>query len=233
MNRVKVAPTLACADLMNVARDIFVLDKCGVDTYHVDIMDGVFVPNYCLSWDFIRSIKEITSTPVDIHLMTTSVDRDIDIAVSLGIEGIAFHMEVPGDIGERLKRIKSHGIKAGLAICPETGISALEKYLPTLDYVLLMGVRPGFSGQRFLEETFERLQNLSEVRCNQDLSFEIYVDGGITNEIGGKCTSLGADILVAGKPSIFRTKGMLESLTEEFRKAIEKRMIANTVKIVD
>lgn len=213
----KIAPTLACCNLMNVEDDIKIMDSCNVDTYHVDIMDGSFVPNYCLSWDFVRALKSITSTPIDIHLMTLNTDRDIDTAISLSVSGIAFHVEVDGDERERLSRIRDNGIKAGLAVSPETPISSIEQYLSELDYVLLMGVKPGFSGQKFLDATYSRIENLSSIREKNDLSFEIYVDGGISNEIGHECARLGSDILVAGKPSIFRTLGKLKEQTEEFR----------------
>lgn len=213
----KIAPTLACCALMNVEDDIKIMDSCNVDTYHVDIMDGSFVPNYCLSWDFVRALKSITSTPIDIHLMTLNTDRDIDTAISLSVSGIAFHVEVEGNVSERLSRISDNGIKAGLAVSPETSISSIEQYLSELDYVLLMGVKPGFSGQKFLDATYSRIANLSSIREKNDLSFEIYVDGGISNEIGHECARLGSDILVAGKPSIFRTLGKLKEQTEEFR----------------
>ena len=213
----KIAPTLACCALMNVEDDIKIMDSCNVDTYHVDIMDGSFVPNYCLSWDFVRALKSITSTPIDIHLMTLNIDRDIDTAISLSVSGIAFHVEVEGNVSERLSRISDNGIKAGLAVSPETSISSIEQYLSELDYVLLMGVKPGFSGQKFLDATYSRIANLSSIREKNDLSFEIYVDGGISNEIGHECARLGSDILVAGKPSIFRTLGKLKEQTEEFR----------------
>ena len=217
MKHSKIAPTLACCNLMNVEDDIKIMDSCNVDTYHVDIMDGSFVPNYCLSWDFVRALKSITSTPIDIHLMTLNTDRDIDTAISLSVSGIAFHVEVEGDVRERLSRIRDNGIKAGLAVSPETPISSIEQYLSELDYVLLMGVKPGFSGQKFLDATYSRIENLSSIREKNDLSFEIYVDGGISNEIGHECARLGSDILVAGKPSIFRTLGKLKEQTEEFR----------------
>lgn len=213
----KIAPTLACCNLMNVEDDIKIMDSCNVDTYHVDIMDGSFVPNYCLSWDFVRALKSITSTPIDIHLMTLNTDRDIETAISLSVSGIAFHVEVEGDVRERLSRIRDNGIKAGLAVSPETSISSIEQYLSELDYILLMGVKPGFSGQKFLDATYSRIENLNTLREKNDLSFEIYVDGGISNEIGHECARLGSDILVAGKPSIFRTLGKLKEQTEEFR----------------
>ncbi len=217
MKHSKIAPTLACCNLMNVEDDIKIMDSCNVDTYHVDIMDGSFVPNYCLSWDFVRSLKSITSTPIDIHLMTLNTDRDIDTAINISVSGIAFHVEVEGDVRERLSRIRDNGIKAGLAVSPETSISSIEQYLSELDYVLLMGVKPGFSGQKFLDATYSRIENLNSIREKNDLSFEIYVDGGISNEIGHECARLGSDILVAGKPSIFRTLGKLKEQTAEFR----------------
>ena len=120
-----IAPTLACADLMNVSKDIQILDEMGVCTYHIDIMDGNFVPNYCLSFDFIRQLRNITDTPIDVHLMTTEVDRDIDISLSLGVEGIAFHIEASGDTRERLLRIQIYSIL--LLLRTESSILSMKK----------------------------------------------------------------------------------------------------------
>ena len=215
-----IAPTLACADLMNVSKDIQILDEMGVCTYHIDIMDGNFVPNYCLSFDFIRQLRNITNTPIDVHLMTTEVDRDIDISLSLGVEGIAFHIEASGDTRERLLRIQKCGVKAGIVINPETQVSSIFPYIDNIDYVLMMGVKPGFSGQKFINDTFEKVKELNEYRKQNERSFLIYVDGGITNEIGKVLAELGADLLVAGKPSIYRDKGKLREQTQEFYSAI-------------
>lgn len=215
-----IAPTLACADLMNVSKDIQILDGMGVCTYHIDIMDGNFVPNYCLSFDFIRQLRNITNTPIDVHLMTTEVDRDIDISLSLGVEGIAFHIEASGDTRERLLRIQKCGVKAGIVINPETQVSSIFPYIDNIDYVLMMGVKPGFSGQKFINDTFEKVKELNEYRKQNERSFLIYVDGGITNEIGKVLADLGADLLVAGKPSIYRDKGKLREQTQEFYSAI-------------
>ena len=215
-----IAPTLACADLMNVSKDIQILDEMGVCTYHIDIMDGNFVPNYCLSFDFIRQLKNITDTPIDVHLMTTEVDRDIDISLSLGVEGIAFHIEASGDTRERLLRIQKCGVKAGIVINPETQVSSIFPYIDNIDYVLMMGVKPGFSGQKFINDTFEKVKELNKYREQNERSFLIYVDGGITNEIGKVLAELGADLLVAGKPSIYRNNGKLREQTQEFSSAI-------------
>ena len=215
MKKTKIGPTLACADLMNVEKDIKTLDSIGVDTYHIDIMDGNFVPNYCLSWDFVRGLKEITMTPIDIHLMTENVDRDIDTALSLGISAIAFHIE-KGNVEKRIERIKKEGVKAGLAISPDTDLDQLLPFLPLVDYILLMGVKPGFSGQSFITDTYSKIEKLSKKREENNLNYEIYVDGGIDNDNALQCRNMGADILVAGKLCIFRDKGQLENQTREF-----------------
>lgn len=210
MNKVKIGPTLACADLMNMERDVNILDHCRVNTYHIDIMDGDFVHNYCLSWDFVRSLRNITKTPIDIHLMTLSLERDIRTAFSLSIQAIAFHIEAAREETlEFLSLIKNNGVRAGLAVSPDTSIDSIEKYMTELDYVLVMGVKPGFSGQKFIEDTYSRVSRLDAIRRSADLSFEIYVDGGITEEIGKELVKRGTDSIVAGMPTIFREKGKL------------------------
>lgn len=224
MNRIKIAPTLACSDLMNVGKEIRILDKCNVDTYHIDIMDGNFVPNYCLSWDFIRALKAVTDTPIDIHLMTCNLDRDIETAIKMNVDGIAFHMEAAvEEVGNYLRRIRKEKTKAGLAISPETPVESIRKYLIDVDYILLMGVTPGFSGQQFIDKTFERISRLSDIRSLYKLEYEIYVDGGITNDIARECMNRGADIIVAGMPTIYRERGRLEELTQELQLFLDRR----------
>ena len=151
--------------------------------------------------------------------MTENVDRDINTAISLGVWGIAFHYET-GKVEERLHLIKRENIKAGLAVCPETDISLVFPYLDKLDYILIMGVKPGFSGQSFIPASYSRIKALSSIRKERGLDFEIYVDGGIDNENGPKCKEKGADILVAGKLCIFRDKRKLEKQTKEFISAL-------------
>lgn len=115
-----IAPTLACADLLHLGDVVSLLDRIGIDSYHMDVMDGNFVPNYCMSWDVVRQLKAVTRTPVDIHLMVRNIDRDIDIALALGCEAIAFHVEQEGDIMSRIDRIHQKHSLAGIAVSPGT-----------------------------------------------------------------------------------------------------------------
>lgn len=221
MNKVKIAPTLACADLMNTERDVRILDRCGIDTYHVDIMDGTFVPNYCLSWDFVKSLRKVTDKPIDVHLMTVNLKRDIETSLSLPLQAVAFHTEAAGsDTPAYISMIKKNGIKAGFALSPSTPLEDVEKYLEEADYILVMGVKPGFSGQAFLPETLTRVSKLDEIRREKGLSYEIYVDGGITSDIAVELKKRGADTIVAGMPTIFREKGKLKELTEELKRVL-------------
>lgn len=214
--KVKILPTLACADYLNLASQIMVLDSYHVDSYHIDIMDGNFVPNYCLNWDYVAQLRAFTKTEIDVHLMVENVERDIVRGLTTGIDSLAFHIESDVDIDAMLRIIRDSHVKAGLAISPETPIENLNPYLSALDYVIIMGVKPGFSGQQFKVQTYERISDMKCIRDKQNLGFEIWVDGGIDFENGRECIEDGADGLVAGALCIFRKEKSLEAMTEKF-----------------
>ncbi len=219
-SKIKILPTLACADYLNLASQIRILDSYHVDSYHIDIMDGNFVPNYCLNWDYVTQLRAFTDTEIDVHLMVENVERDIKRGIRTGINSLAFHIESDVDAKAMLSIIRESQVKAGLAISPETPLEKLNPYLDTLDYVIIMGVKPGFSGQQFKIQTYERIFDLKCIRDKQNLGFEIWVDGGIDFVNGRECRLQGADGLVAGALCIFKKEKSLEVLTEKFLSAL-------------
>lgn len=200
----KIAPSLACGNPLDMRMDIEVLDSYHVDFFHADIMDGHFVPNYCLSFEHVKAIKEISKTPIDVHLMTTHVERDVDRSIQAGASQISFHVEIPGNHMKLLERIRDKGAKAALSINPETPVQVLEAYFDVLDCINVMAVKPGFAGQAFLEQTYRKVYKLAKMKETKNASFLICVDGGIDFGNGVSCLKAGADMLVAGKLCVYR-----------------------------
>ena len=218
----EVYPTLACADYLDLGRDIHILDGLGAASYHIDIMDGNFVPNYCLNFDYLKAVRKATRTPCDVHLMTTEVERDILRSIDSGAGAVAFHVERDDlDIYRLLSLIRGYGCRAGLAISPSSPLAAIADYLPYLDYVILMAVSPGFSGQQFLEGAYERIRALSALRDESGLTFKIVVDGGIDFDNASLCVDAGADCLVGGALCIFAGKDGLEDDARRFFRLLE------------
>ena len=218
----EVYPTLACADYLNLGRDISMLDGLGAASYHIDIMDGNFVPNYCLNFDYLKAVKKASSTPCDVHLMTTEVERDIMRSLDSGADAVAFHAERDDlDIRHLLALIRGRGCRAGLAVSPSSPLDILADHLSCLDYVLVMAVTPGFSGQSFLEGTYERIRALAAMRDDMDTAFKIVVDGGIDFDNAPLCADAGADCLIGGALCIFSGRNGLESDARRFFRLLE------------
>ena len=220
--RTAVLPSLACSDYLNLGKDIEILDRVGISGYHIDIMDGHFVSNYCLNFDYLRAVKSITDTPCDVHLMTVNVERDSALCLEAGADSICFHVECGcQNIETLLGRIKNCGVKAGLAINPRSPISMLNPFLPIVDYVLIMAVPPGFSGQSFISSVHEKILGLSDLRKKTGMEFGIVVDGGISSDNATKCVEEGADALVAGALCIFSGKRGLAEDARHFMELLE------------
>ena len=180
----------------DVVRDLKLLDMTDTDYVHVDVMDGKFVPNKTMPFSEMKNIGKYTSKRLDIHLMVEDPSKYIPLYASLNAEYIAFHVEVDEDIEESLKMIRNYSIKAGLAIKPETKISELVPYLPYLDLVLVMSVEPGAVGQKFIEGTEDKINELRELLDTYHSQAVINVDGGINDVTCKKCYN--ADIVASG-----------------------------------
>ena len=194
----KIAPSILAADFGNLSRDCEIIDKSNADWLHLDVMDGLFVPNISFGMPIVSSIKKITKKPLDVHLMIIKPERYIDKFIEIGSDILTVHIEATMEMDNILDKIKKSSIKSGIAINPDTPINKLEDYINKVDLICLMGVHAGFGGQKFIEKTFDRLIELKGLINLKDSSTLIEIDGGVDNFNSQKLKSLGADILVAG-----------------------------------
>lgn len=203
-----VSPSILSADFANLERDVKKVEKAGADWIHIDVMDGHFVPNISIGVPVVKSVKKVTSLPLDVHLMIENPQKYIKAFKDAGADIITFHVEATGDVMGVIKLIKSLGIKAGLSIKPKTESKHIFEFLPYLDLLLVMTVEPGFGGQEFMHDC---AQKIAEIRQQAPDNLIIQVDGGINNVTGHICTSLGANSLVAGN-YIFGHESMTKAI---------------------
>lgn len=194
----KVSPSILNSDYLNLTESLEKLEAAGTDLLHIDVMDGQFVPNISFGVPVIKSIKEHTKLPLDIHLMiagntTASLEAFAEFA-----EYITLHVEAGFDLEEKLKYIRSLGVKPCVSLNPTTDIKEVYPYLPLVDMVLVMSVQPGFGAQKFIDTTPDKIRALSTEIKRQNLNVEIEVDGGINEQTAVLCAEAGATVLVAG-----------------------------------
>ena len=206
---IKVSPSILAADFGNIERECNLIDKSGADWFHLDVMDGIFVPNISFGMPVVKAIRKMTSKPLDVHLMITEPERYIEKFIEIGSDIISFHIEATNKLEENINLIKSNNVKVGIAINPDTPIDRLIDIINKIDLVCLMGVFPGFAGQKFIRNTFDRLKELKKLIIDNNSKALIEVDGGVNVDNYMELRSLGADVLVAGS-YIFKSKDYKE-----------------------
>jgi ribulose-phosphate 3-epimerase len=193
-----VAPSLLAADFLHLESDVDMLQRSEADWIHLDIMDGVFVPNISFGFPVINRLKEVTQKPLDVHLMIVRPEKFIDEVAAAGAAFMNVHYEACTHLHRVVEEIRKKGMKPAVTLNPHTPVAALEDILPDLDMVLLMSVNPGFGGQRFIEQSVRKTAMLKEMILRRNASALIEVDGGVNMETGKRLVAAGADALVAG-----------------------------------
>ncbi|GAY77581.1 ribulose-phosphate 3-epimerase [Sporolactobacillus inulinus] len=214
----KIGPSLMCADLAHLADDISQLDEAGVDFYHLDVMDGQFVSNFTIGPDLIKTIRSLTNKPLDAHLMIQNPERYIDLFSDCGVDMLSIHAEATDNIQGTLAKIKQLGMKAGLALNPATPLTVLDYVYDVVDYVVIMTVNPGFSGQKFIPATYQKIAQLHERIQKQERTIEIEVDGNIGKATIPTCKENGATLYICGTSSIFHNRGTRQENVAQTRK---------------
>lgn len=193
-----LAPSVLAADFANLQRDIEMINASDADWFHLDIMDGVFVPNISFGMPVIKSIAQHAKKPLDVHLMIIDPDRYIETFANLGTDNLTVHYEACTHLHRTLQAIKATGMTAGVAINPHTSISLLEDVIKDIDVVCVMSVNPGFGGQSFIENTYKKVTALKALIKANNAIAKIEIDGGVTDKNAKQLVGAGADILVAG-----------------------------------
>lgn len=213
MKNTLIAPSMLSADFSNLKRDIEMINSSNADLFHLDIMDGVFVPNISYGFPVIKSIAKYAQKPLDAHLMIVNPDRYIEEFCKIGVEYLSVHIEACTHLHKTLQNISSFGVKAGVAINPHTSVSSLEEIIDFAHFILVMSVNPGFGGQSFIETSYRKIDQIKELITKRGLSVLIEVDGGVNKENAPLLIDSGADILVAGN-SVFGSNDPLVAINQ-------------------
>ena len=213
MKRHLIAPSVLAADFSNLQRDIEMINESEADWFHIDIMDGVFVPNISFGMPVLRDIKKHAKKTLDVHLMIVNPEQYIETFSELGADILTVHLEACTHMHRTIQAIKATGMKAGVALNPHTSVNQLKDVIKDIDVVCLMSVNPGFGGQSFIENTFEKVKELKELIQSTGSECQIEIDGGVTNKNAKKLVQAGANILVAGS-YVFKNSNPTETISK-------------------
>lgn len=192
----KIAPSILSSDFLHLEKEIRAIEQAGADMLHLDIMDGHFVPNLTFGPGIVKQIRKITELPLDAHLMITNPADFVDKFIDAGANYLSFHIETDANYVNLFRKIRTRGVKAGIAINPETSLAVLPDVIDEIDYVLIMSVHPGFGGQVFIDDSIEKLRETKRIIGSRHI--EIEIDGGINFETAKPVKEAGVNILVAG-----------------------------------
>ncbi len=206
-----VAPSLLSADFGNLEREVEIVNRSKADWFHLDVMDGVFVPNISFGMPVVSAIKKMAEKPLDVHLMIVQPERYIHDFKIAGADILTVHYEAVTHLDRTIHAIKQEGMKAGVVLNPHTSVMLLENIITEVDMVLIMSVNPGFGGQAFIENTYEKIGRLRELIIKKDSQALIEVDGGVNLHNASKLVKAGADVLVAGN-AIFKSDDVLKTI---------------------
>lgn len=209
----KVSPSMLSADFSRFGEELVRVEKAGADWAHLDVMDGMFVPNITFGAPVIKAIRKVSDIPFDAHLMIEDPVRYIDDFADAGCDCITVHCEAKGDVMEAMDRIRERGLKVGISLNPETPYEDVVPFLDGADIALVMTVHPGFGGQSFIEDCVPKIARIREWANSRNPSLEISVDGGINTVTARTCVSAGASVLVAGS-SLFKLQDMGPTVAE-------------------
>ncbi|MCK8522203.1 ribulose-phosphate 3-epimerase [Aquimarina sp. D1M17] len=208
-----IAPSVLAADFANLQRDVEMINDSQADWFHIDIMDGVFVPNISFGMPVLRDIVKHANKTIDVHLMIVDPDRYIKTFAELGSNILTVHYEACTHLHRTLQAIKAEGMKAGVAINPHTNVSLLEDTINDIDLVCIMSVNPGFGGQSFIENTYKKVKQLKEIIERNNANTMIEIDGGVTSKNAKQLIDAGADVLVAGS-FVFKSENPTQTIQE-------------------
>lgn len=208
-------PSMMCADFANLAAEVTALEEAKVSGFHIDFMDGVFVPNFGMGLQDFETIRNLTTLPVDVHLMIKNPTEYIEKFANLGADIIYFHPEIDIHPARTIDKIKQFGKKAGIAINPGTSIETIKELLAIIDNVMVMTVNPGFAGQKYLEYTTDKIKQINRYKEKNDYQYQIFVDGAISPNKITELSALGVEGFILGTSALF---GKEESYTNLIKK---------------